>query len=306
MAAHSTSNLIIQTAHHALEVTVHAPSGSRRNVAILYFHGGGFLFGERDDLPAPYIGAITRAGYTLICIDYPLAPETPIASIVDETLHGVAGIARSLLPELGCGRYAVFGRSAGAYLALVVAARIGEVAPDLAQPIAVWDFYGYHSLSEPFVLEPSSHYRKLPAVSPETVANILRSKDSESITNGSKRERYALYVFARQNGSWADMLGVDKAEMALDLNDEDIARLPPLFVCASTSDNDVPFGMSKRLCKLAPIAHMHQVYYLEHDFDRDLSNPAGMDAYRDAISFLEEVLDSPSEGARSNAPHAIN
>ena len=53
-----------------------------RHIAVFYLHGGGLVYGERDDLPAPYVRAFADAGYTLVCADYPLAPES--AGGVDE------------------------------------------------------------------------------------------------------------------------------------------------------------------------------------------------------------------------------
>ena len=53
--------------------TVHAIEGFSNGCAIVYYHGGGFLYGERGDLPEPYIDMITAAGYTLVAVDYPLA-----------------------------------------------------------------------------------------------------------------------------------------------------------------------------------------------------------------------------------------
>ena len=47
-------------------VTVYPPAaGADRRIAVFYLHGGGMLYGERDDLPAPYVRAIVDAGYTL-------------------------------------------------------------------------------------------------------------------------------------------------------------------------------------------------------------------------------------------------
>ena len=61
----------------ACPVTVYRPTASNdaRRI-VFYLHGGGLVYGERDDLPSPYVRAITDAGSTLVCADYPLAPET--------------------------------------------------------------------------------------------------------------------------------------------------------------------------------------------------------------------------------------
>lgn len=68
--------LSIDTALCNPSATVHVPIARRdRHVAILYLHGGGLLYGDRDDLPEPYRNLLLDAGYTLYCLDYPLAPR---------------------------------------------------------------------------------------------------------------------------------------------------------------------------------------------------------------------------------------
>lgn len=108
------------------------------------------------------------------------------------------------------------------------------------------------------------------------------------VTSGPKVTRFSLYVYARQQGTWMEMLGVaPDDEPALSLSSDDIAALPPTFIAASTDDQDVPFKTSKTLSRAAPNARMITAYYLEHDFDRDTSNPAGAQAYAAALAFLD-------------------
>lgn len=95
---------------------------SRRNVTILYFHGGGLLYGVRDDLPEIYIHTFLNSGYDFLTLDYPLAPESKLdvilASSYQEILYylnnhnGVFGLENK--------EYLLFGRSAGAYLCFML------------------------------------------------------------------------------------------------------------------------------------------------------------------------------------------
>lgn len=271
--------------------SVYEPAGGAASsgCAILYFHGGGFLYGERDDLPQPYIDLITGRGHTLVCLDYPLAPECPLADCIDTVFDTVCDLVEHALPELGCTRYALFGRSAGAYLAIKIAARLHAEAPGLPRPCAVLDFYGYYDLTAPFANEPSRHYAAMPAVDARTVEGLVGAPGS-LVTSGPKATRFSLYVYARQQGRWMEMLGVaPEDEPGLSLAPEDIAALPPLFITASTDDQDVPFKVSKQLSRLAPQARMKTVYYLEHDFDRDTANPAGTEAYTAALDYLDSI-----------------
>lgn len=122
-------------------------------------------------------------------------------------------------------------------------------------------------------------------------AGLDGGKPGALVMSGPKATRFSLYVYARQQGTWMEMLGVaPDDEPALSLSSDDIAALPPTFIAASTDDQDVPFKTSKTLSRAAPNARMITAYYLEHDFDRDTSNPAGAQAYAAALAFLDAQM----------------
>lgn len=272
-------------------VTIKRPLAARDNhIALFYIHGGGMLYGERDDLPAPYVRMILDAGYTLICADYPLAPEATLPCAVESLTATWTEYVGDTLDRGEYHGWCLFGRSAGANLALLLQrelARQGAVAP-----LGILDFYGYHDLADPALSVPAKAYLVLPEVTRSQVDAIV-GKHDEAPTTGAKALRWSLYVYARQHeGSWLRMMGLTEPDDAKrwSLSPEDIAALPPLFITASTGDADVPIKQSKTLWRAAPHAVMHQVYYLEHDFDRDVANPAGHEAYEKALSFLQGLL----------------
>ncbi len=276
-------------------LTIYRPLEARnRNVAIFYLHGGGLLYGERNDLPETYVRMFTDAGYTLVCADYPLAPESSleqtVATIVDIWR---ASIGQALQNEKLRG-YCLFGRSTGANLALLLDRELRR--RNETEPLAILDFYGYHDLSDPALSEPAAAYTALPEVSRAQVDAVIDKSDGAPM-QGSKAARWSLYVYARQHkGAWLDFMGL-KSEEAVSrwsLGADDIAALPPIFISASTGDADIPLGQSKALWRAAPYAAMHQVYYLEHDFDRDTTNPAGREAYEAALAFLERACSKTS------------
>lgn len=274
-------------------ITYHQPTTSvDKHIAVFYIHGGGLLYGERDDLPTPYVRIFTDAGYTLVCADYPLAPETPYAGIV-------ASLQETLEATVLCGvedgvynGYVLFGRSAGANLALVLAREIAS-NPSRPQPLGIIDFYGYYDLCDETFRDPAKAYAKLPTIDMETVKRI--TSDDSVPFSGPKALRYALYVYARQHeGAWLALMGLDGTMQSRDpatwsLSDSDIAALPPLFIAASSGDEDIPLRMSKLLNRKAACAKMKTVYYLPHDFDRDLSHTEGADTYREVIDWLNNL-----------------
>lgn len=268
-------------------ISVLAPkSGATNGSCILYLHGGGLLYGQRDDLPAVYRDLLTGAGYTLVCADYPLAPETALPEIhrcLDALWDWFTG---TLMPRLGTSTAFLFGRSSGAYLALTLAGRLTQT-PGALVPCGVIDLYGYGSLSDGFFGTPSAYYRSFPLVEEPTVRGLVL--DSQP-TCGPKTTRYALYVYARQTGSWLTMLGIGDDDIErLSLSDEQIAAMPPVFYAASTGDNDVPYAVSKALARRLG-AQTKTVYDLDHDFDRDSSNPACLEVYQTCLRWMNELI----------------
>lgn len=275
-------------------LTIHHPLAARdRHIAVFYLHGGGLLYGERDDLPQPYIRQLTDAGYTLFCADYPLAPESPLPQIVDTTFQ----IWRAAVAEpQAAGEYKthfLFGRSAGAYLSLLLARKIGR-REDMLRPAGILDFYGYHTITDVAFSKPAKAYERLPEVTRPQV-DKLAGDSSRMVTTGPKPLRYALYVHARQHeGAWLDLMGLggdgqNRSPDAWSLTDDEVVQLPPLFITASSGDEDVPFRLSKALSRMAPHAVMKPVYYLPHDFDRDVNDPTGAKAYSQAIDWMDSI-----------------
>ncbi len=270
-------------------VTVHEPAPARdRHVAVLYFHGGGLLYGERDDLPSVYIDMLLDAGYTLYCFDYPLAPEVALPGILDAVHDGWSWCMDEEFATRGFGTYVLFGRSAGAYLALMLAGRLQNDDAEV-QPAAVWDFYGYYDMTAAFLREPSAYYAGLPAVGRGYLNRLV---GTEPVSSGPKPLRFSLYVAARQLGAWAEVLGVSEAQAAAtcSLSAEDLRALPPVFVTASADDQDVPLSCSKAVSRAVLVKKCKWVYGLEHDFDRDVSRSEGREAYALAIEWTNNLL----------------
>ena len=249
---------------------------------ILYFHGGGLLYGERKDLPRPYVDAFLARGCTLALADYPLAPESSLRDIstyVDELWRWVTD---ALAPRLGTEQTFIFGRSAGAYLALTLASRI--VQSGLARPTGVIDFYGYGDMCDSRLAAPSKHYQKYSPISADTIGDIV---EHAPVTSGPMSKRYLLYVYARQNGCWQSMLGLQpNTGDPYALTASRLSSMPPVFYAASTGDEDVPYTVSKSLAR-ALHAKMFTAYGLEHDFDRDTSIPVGLEAYEKCLDWME-------------------
>lgn len=263
-------------------------SGQPKNLAILYFHGGGLMYGSRTDLPEVYKSQLLEAGYDLFAFDYPLAPETPLSGIHQAVLDCAKWFLNTFPAYSG---YLLFGRSAGAYLALNLARNLKAAAFPL--PKAILSFYGYYSFDAPEFHRPSPFYQKFPAIEESLLENHLKK---EPVISGSIDTRYSLYVCARQAGSWPDWLTKNEkgsstglSPVSAPLTEDTLFKLPPTFLTASSSDEDVPFRISKQMARKIPEAIFHPVYFLEHDFDRHTDRPEGREAYKSALDWLDSL-----------------
>jgi acetyl esterase len=100
---------------------------------LVFFHGGGFVFGDLDTHDAPCRMLCRHGSMHVLAIDYRLAPEHPFPAAVEDARAALRW-AFAHAAELGADptRIAVGGDSAGANLAAVtahLAARDGGPAP---------------------------------------------------------------------------------------------------------------------------------------------------------------------------------
>ncbi|WP_107994651.1 alpha/beta hydrolase [Trichococcus paludicola] len=257
---------------------------NRKGKTIVYLHGGGLLYGDKNDLPEPYLNLFLSAGYDFLTMDYPLAPETKLPDILANIQYGLQWFQSHAVSDLSLDSadYLLFGRSAGAYLAFLTASRI------TFKPAAIISFYGYHTLHEASFRTPSRHYLAYQRLAKAEAERLL---SPVPIVNGEKELRFALYVYARQSGTWLSYLLDDiKEANNYSLNDAQLATLPPTYLASANDDPDVPYHLSERLSQKIPSAKLNTIGSEEHDFDRDLSNPLGIEAYHDVIVWLDEIL----------------
>ena len=289
-----------------LSARVWAHSSDRLKAYIFYLHGGGLIFSTRDDLPQPYLSMFQNAGYSFVSMDYPLAPESGLRTIREAVHTSVTFLLQFFMendPEWN-GKYILFGRSAGAYLALketeqLIALSSGRrhgaseasglsgclpAEPGTVLPAAVLSYYGYHRFDLPEFTKPSPAFLKYAPVAESTVKKLTGTVPR---TDGPLTERYSLYVYARQHGLWPSMACASEEDA---VNEEALRSFPPVFLTAGTADEDVPFRESKALSRMIPVNRFIPVYYANHDFDRDISKKEGVTVCGEALSWLNGLL----------------
>jgi acetyl esterase len=108
--------------------------------ALVYFHGGGFVFGNLDTHDAVCRSIAKESGAVVISVDYRLAPEHKFPAAVDDSHAATLWVAANA-ERLGidASRIAVGGDSAGGNLAIVVAMRCRDAGgPALAAQVLIY------------------------------------------------------------------------------------------------------------------------------------------------------------------------
>ncbi len=264
-----------------LSADVYLATGENKGKTLLYIHGGGMVVGERNDLPETYIKMLTDAGYNLITFDYPLAPEVDLPKIREKLEEGISWFLASH-ESIGITQpdYFIFGRSAGAYLSILLSYYYKS-----EHQKGIVSFYGYSDLLRKEFNEPNRHYLQFPRA---TFSQLYDMTSEGILTSASIQERYMLYIHYRQEGCWIDKILPNKSlirEYAL--SNEMLGTLPPTFLTASDADEDVPFSESERLLNYIPKSVFYPVKGLVHDFDRDDKNPVSIDVYQKLIAWLD-------------------
>lgn len=108
-------NETIATGDDAIRIRRYRPEGEVHGT-IVYFHGGGWVFGTLDAFDPVCRETAASAGAEVISVDYRLAPETPYPGPLDDAYHALCAVA-------GDGPLAVMGDSAGGNLAAACALR---------------------------------------------------------------------------------------------------------------------------------------------------------------------------------------
>jgi acetyl esterase/lipase len=248
--------------------------GSHPNLStLLYLHGGGLIFGERNDLPMAYIKKIVNAGQTVITLDYLLAPESKLDAILTALNQSINQLNQcfSIFNNL-----TVMGRSAGAYLAYLLI-RDGLPATNLI------DLYGYSRLDYPEFRMPAPFYNQFPKVLPMTAqAQVGKSP----LTTGKMSGRYPIYVSARQFGTWMNMiLPSQQVISTYSLNDDDLKQMPRTLMLHSLKDPDVPFIAAKQAAMIMPMATLIPISQSVHDFDHNVTTE-NLAYYDQIVNFI--------------------
>ena len=239
-----------------------ASNGDARPV-VMWIHGGALIMGDRGGVDRKLRDRLLKAGYTIVSIDYRLAPETKLPAIWEDVEDAYKWI-REKGPEIfgvSANKVTVMGGSAGGYLTLNAGVRLKP------RPAALVSFWGYGDIAGTWYSRPDIHYCHAPLVSKE---EAYRSVGHAIISEASGRNRSRFYLYCRQQGLWAnEVAGLDPDKDAKPLAAycpirNITAAYPPTLLIHGTSDTDVPYAQSEAMAKeLARTGVRHELISAE-------------------------------------------
>ncbi|MBL8177753.1 MAG: alpha/beta hydrolase [Bryobacterales bacterium] len=291
LALNAETHVYKQARGLPIEADLHRAPSQGPHPVLLWIHGGALIMGSRRNLEEgrkPHLDRYLSEGWTVVSIDYRLAPETRLPEIWKDVRDAYAWI-RTQGPKLFAAdpsRIAIVGGSAGGYLSLLAAAKLQP------KPKAVVSFYGYGDIAGDWYAKPDAFYRRQPEVAKEQAWASVGTQPIADPPAPNQRGRF--YLFTRQQGTWPELVAGGK-----NLSEYCPEKLvkpgyPPTMLLHGDADTDVPVEQSKQMAAaLERAGIVHQLIILPgapHGFDRAFAQPAVRDAFEKSVQFLKKFL----------------
>jgi len=282
--------------NHEIQADVYRYPGEDVRPAIIWIHGGALILGTRTWLNPEQLELYLRAGYTVVSVDYRMAPESKLAAIIED-LEDAYAWARTEGPDLfkiDPDRIAVVGHSAGGYLTLMAGFRYKP------RPKALVSFYGYGDITGPWYAQPDSFYNQSPAVLKDQAYEAVGdSLISSTPTESSWNRRSQFYLCCRQQGVWPiEVSGHDPVKdrewfSTYEPLQNVTPAYPPTALLHGEDDTDVPFEQSVMMAE-SFVRHGVDYEFITrpdwgHGFDYDsMEDSEVREAFNRVLKFLKK------------------
>jgi len=276
-----------------IKADVYGISQDKISPAILFIHGDALIVGQRKHISPHQLEMYTNAGYTLISIDYRLAPETKLKYIIEDIRDAYTWVRQSDFLRIDPNRIAVIGHSAGGYLTLM-SGFINDPPPK-----ALVSFYGYGDIVGDWYSRPDPFYCQQPLVPKETALASVGETDISELPDSNNRG--AFYLYCRQNGLWPKLVSGHDPDMENSAFDpfcpiRNVTKeYPPTLLLHGDKDTDVPYEQSVIMAQeLKRFGVEHELITIPgggHGFDgAGVSGPLVADALKRVMSFLKKHI----------------
>ncbi|OJG46311.1 hypothetical protein RV04_GL001477 [Enterococcus hermanniensis] len=230
------------------------------------------VYGSKNDLPSELKQIFLAKGYTILALDYLLAPNSTVEEII---AHLKESVQQIYLEIVGTNPLGICGRSAGSFLMLHLT---NWLIKTTRRPAFLINFYGYSDLMF------NAEKRKLidQAIQFDQIKNI---DQTSPVWDDPLFQRFPLYHYAVQQQKLICFYGLKQAT-ELAISPHDLQTFPRTFSTASTTDEEVPFIYSKKISEQIPEGYFQPVYYLPHDFLKLTHRPEVIDLLQELKKWL--------------------
>ncbi len=140
-----------------MKLDAYLQKGAGPHPAVVYVHGGGYVHGDRRSVTKPYVEPLIAVGFSMVSLDYRLAPKHIFPAAPDDIQAGIAYVKKNAKAlRIDPDKLVLLGESAGGGLASYAGANYrpgNKVA-------AVVPFSGVHDLVLRSTEEPCTLSRK--------------------------------------------------------------------------------------------------------------------------------------------------
>jgi acetyl esterase/lipase len=270
----------------SLRADVHGATGEAGRPVVVWIHGGGLINGTKNWIGGGQVRELANRGYTVFSVDYRLAPETPLAELVQDVEDAVEWVRGEGASRFGYNpdRLAVMGASAGGYLTLLMGCRLDPPAQALVA------YYGYGNIVADWYAKPDPFYLQQERVTEEEARGAVGKVEISGATGAMAQERGKFYLYCRQQGVWPkEVAGLNPAEHPEFFQDFCPAMkvtpdYPPTLLLHGDADTDVPYSQSEEMAAALERAGV------EHELLRVKGGPHGFDTRKGGLEDEENRL----------------
>ena len=271
-----------------LNLNIYYPNKEQKNPVIVYVHGGGWMRGSKDRfLELRILKRLAYNGYTVFNIDYRLALQPTFATLNtiphdNSTIREMVSDVRAAInfakenaekyhgdPE----KLFVFGRSAGAHLALLTAFSCHE---------AFFDFENVYC-----------------NISPNDISGVIAFypiTDFDDLYRFYEKSNLVLkQAIYRGTGKLIEDKNLFRIFSPISyINSENVSQIPPIFLSAGKADRIVDTYQSEELFEELQQNGITSVYlelpWANHAFDVVINGPGGQLTFQYMKQFMLWVL----------------